>query len=129
MRKQITTTEKIRRLLAKGDTPKEIAKKLGVATQYVYNVQYAERKKQGLGAIAKAPKAPKVGIGAPPKKRGRPAKPKAELASPSPDILAMPKQTPTWPVPTPTDAVALPTFFEPWWKRAARAVLRFFRGY
>jgi hypothetical protein len=46
--KPTVTTKKIRSYLEQGVAPKDIAKKLKVSAQRVYNVQYQMRKRAGL---------------------------------------------------------------------------------
>ena len=75
MRKKMTLAAKIRRMLAKGYEPADIARRLDCDVQRVHTVRYLERKKAGIGAlITETPKPiPVVGV-ATPKKRGRPRK-------------------------------------------------------
>jgi len=44
---------KVRKMLGDGVPPKEIAKKLGIKPQNVYNIKYQASKKQGVGALPK----------------------------------------------------------------------------
>lgn len=78
MRKKISKSEKARRLLAKGHTPKEVAQLLQCDKQFVYTVRwYDKRKAQGLGSLpVAAPHVPQGGIVVPatPRPRGRPRK-------------------------------------------------------
>lgn len=75
MRKKMSTAAKIRRMLAKGYEPKEVARRLDCPVQHVYTVRYHENKKLGIGALVteKPAPIPMVGVVAP-KKRGRPRK-------------------------------------------------------
>lgn len=66
--KKQSKAAQIRALLAQGKTPQEAAKSMGVKPQYVYSVQYYERKK----ALAAAPK----------RKPGRPKKVRVEAITP-----------------------------------------------
>jgi len=62
---------KVRKMLGDGVPPKEIAKKLGIKPQNVYNIKYQASKKQGVGALPK-PTLIKSGIVTAPRKRSEP---------------------------------------------------------
>lgn len=62
---------KVRKMLGDGVPPKEIAKKLGIKPQNVYNIKYQASKKQGVGALPK-PALIKSGIVTAPRKRSEP---------------------------------------------------------
>ena len=47
--------EKVRKMLSEGIPPKEIARRVGVKPQNVYNIKYQTNKKQGIGALPKPP--------------------------------------------------------------------------
>lgn len=85
MRKKMTLAARIRRMLAKGYEPQDIARRLDCDVQRVHTVRYLERKKAGIGAlVTETPKPiPVVGV-ATPKKRGRPRKvlPKEDSSAP-----------------------------------------------
>lgn len=70
MKKQISTTQRIRALIDKGYNNKAIIEKLKCKPQAVYNIRYQINKERGLGSIGALPK-PVDGIGEPPKKRTR----------------------------------------------------------
>lgn len=75
MRKKMSTAAKIRRMLAKGYEPKEIARRLDCPVQQIYTVRYHENRKMGIGALVTETPAPIPVVGvATPKKRGRPRK-------------------------------------------------------
>ena len=78
MRKKLSKSEKIRRLLVKGYAPKEIAQMMSCDVQHVYNIRWYDKKRtQGLGSLpVAAPPVPEVGIVVPktPRPRGRPRK-------------------------------------------------------
>lgn len=90
MRKKMTLAAKIRRMLAKGYEPTDIARRLDCDVQRVHTVRYLEKKKGGIGSLpeAKAVPTPAVGV-ATPKKRGRPRKvlPKEDSSSPEKSVL------------------------------------------
>lgn len=69
MKRKLSTSEKVRRLIDQGYTNKAIIEKLGIKPQVVYNMRYQLNKARGLGAIGRAAPTPTEGIGAPPKKR------------------------------------------------------------
>ncbi len=50
-RRKASMASKIRRMLAQGMTPKEIATKLRIDAQRVYYVRYQDNKKLGLGSL------------------------------------------------------------------------------
>lgn len=85
MRKKMTLAARIRRMLAKGYEPTDIARRLDCDVQRVHTVRYLDRKKAGIGAlVTETPKPiPVVGV-ATPKKRGRPRKvlPKEDSSAP-----------------------------------------------
>ena len=90
MRKKMTLAAKIRRMLAKGYEPTDIARRLDCDVQRVHTVRYMEKKKLGVASLpeAKALPTPAVGV-ATPKKRGRPRKvlPKEDSSSPEKSVL------------------------------------------
>lgn len=61
-RRKMTTSQKIRRMLSKGMPPREIASRLNINVQNVYNVQYQDRKKgiASLPAATPSPTAPQT---------------------------------------------------------------------
>ena len=69
MKRKLSTSEKVRRLIDQGYTNKTIIERLNVKPQVVYNMRYQINKARGLGAIGRAAPTPTEGIGAPPKKR------------------------------------------------------------
>jgi len=69
MRRKLSMSEKIRRMIDQGHANKAIIEKLGVKPQVVYNMRYQINKARGLGAISKTAPTPTEGIGAPPEKR------------------------------------------------------------
>ena len=75
----MTQADKIRNLLAKGLKPKDVATKLGIPVQNVYNVAFRDKR------ATKASK--KVA-----KKRGRPAKVEATPAAPEPQEIPFVQQ-------------------------------------
>jgi transposase-like protein len=78
MAKKQSRAAKVRKLLSEGVSPKEIAKKLNMNVQTVYNIRYQANKKQGVGALSE--KIPTNswgatgGIASAPRRRGRPPK-------------------------------------------------------
>lgn len=50
-RPQMSTNQKVRNLIAKGMTTKQIVKALHVSPQVVYNTRHRLNRKQGLGAL------------------------------------------------------------------------------
>lgn len=90
MAKKMTLAAKIRRMLAKGYEPTDIARRLDCDVQRVHTVRYLEKKKMGVASLpeAKAVPTPAVGV-ATPKKRGRPPKvlPKEDSSSPEKSVL------------------------------------------
>lgn len=101
MRKKMTTAAKIRRMLAKGYEPKEIARRLDCPVQQVYTVRYHENRKMGIGALVTETPAPIPVVGvATPKKRGRPRKETVDTSDREkvePVRVAMPVVIPTKP--------------------------------
>ena len=71
MSKDLSTTEKVRRMIDQGFTNKAIIERLGIRPQAVYNIRYQVNKARGLGAIGQTTPHPVVGIGAPPKRKPR----------------------------------------------------------
>lgn len=69
MKKQTSTSAKVRRMIDQGHNNKAIIEKLGVKPQIVYNIRYQINKARGLGAIGTPVPAPVEGIGAPPKRK------------------------------------------------------------
>lgn len=69
MKRKLSTSEKVRRLIDQGHTNKAIIEKLGIKPQIVYNIRYQINKARGLGAIGTPAPTPAEGIGTPPKKR------------------------------------------------------------
>jgi len=47
----ISKAQKVRNMLDKGIAPKDIATKLKISTQAVYNIRYQHNKKNGLGSL------------------------------------------------------------------------------
>ena len=68
MNKQTSTTQRIRTMVHKGYTNRDIIAKLDCKPQAVYNIRYQMNKERGLGSIGALPK-PTDGIGAPPKRK------------------------------------------------------------
>lgn len=68
MKKPMSTSAKMRRMMEQGHNNKAIIEKLGVKPQAVYNMRYQLNKARGLGAIGKPAPTPTTGIGAPPKR-------------------------------------------------------------
>ena len=93
MKRKLSTSEKIRRLIDQGYTNKAIIDKLGIKPQSVYNIRYQINKARGLGAIGTPAPVPAEGIGTPPKKRKYTRRVRAgELASlPPTPVLAEPE--------------------------------------
>jgi hypothetical protein len=52
-RKRASKSKQIRRLLAKGLTPKEIAAKVGVNVNHVYHVRWYDNNKAGIASLRK----------------------------------------------------------------------------
>lgn len=119
MKKPMSMSAKMRRMIEQGHSNKAIIEKLGVKPQAVYNMRYQLNKARGLGAIGKPAPAPTAGIGAPPRNTN---KVKAgELAS----LPPTPPAPPTPPMPEP-DYMPI-TMVEPkptLWQR----IVRFFKG-
>ena len=63
-----STTQRIRTMVHKGYTNRDIIDKLQCKPQSVYNIRYQMNKERGLGSIGALPK-PTDGIGAPPKRK------------------------------------------------------------
>jgi hypothetical protein len=82
MRRKLSTTEKVRRLIDQGYTNKAIIDKLRIKPQAVYNIRYQINKARGLGAIGTPTPTPADGIGAPPKRKYTRRIRAGELASP-----------------------------------------------
>lgn len=85
MRKKMTLAARIRRMLAKGYEPAEVARRLDCDVQRVHTVRYLERKKMGVATLPQAVVVPTPAVGvATPKKRGRPRKvlPKEDSSAP-----------------------------------------------
>ena len=68
MRAKTSMTQRIRALIDKGYSNKDIIAKLQCTPQAVYNNRYQLNKERGLGSIGALPK-PTDGIGAPPKRK------------------------------------------------------------
>lgn len=75
----MTQADKIRNLLAKGMTAKEVATKLGIPVQNVYNLSFRDKKLKKVGKKVVA-------------KRGRPAKVEATPAAPEPQEIPFVQQ-------------------------------------
>lgn len=108
MRRKLSTSEKVRRLIDQGYTNKAIVEKLRIKPQAVYNIRYQINKARGLGAISYPTPAPVEGIGTPPKRKYTRRIRAGELASlpvtPSlrePEVMAPPPGS-VIEVPTPT---------------------------
>jgi len=69
MKRKLSMTEKVRRLIDQGYTNKAIIEKLRIKPQAVYNARYQINKSRGLGALGAPAPTPAEGIGAPPKRR------------------------------------------------------------
>lgn len=69
MKRKLSTSEKVRRLIDQGYTNKAIIEKLGIKPQAVYNIRYQINKARGLGALGTPAPTPVTGIGAPPRRR------------------------------------------------------------
>lgn len=85
MKRDMSTSAKVRRLIDKGYTNKAIVEKLGCKPQAVYNIRYQVNKERGLGAIGKPAPTPAEGIGAPPK-RTRKTKPAGTGITSAPQV-------------------------------------------
>ena len=98
--KKMTTAAKIRRMLAKGYEPKEIARRLDCTVQQVYTERYKETRRMGIGTlVTEEPKAiPVVGV-ATPRKRGRPRKVQPQQDSSSQEERVEVEVASTAPVP------------------------------
>ena len=59
MSKKLSRAGKVRKLLAEGKTPREIATQMKITPQAVYNIRYQMNKKGGLGALQPMITAPK----------------------------------------------------------------------
>ena len=59
MSKKLSRAGKVRKLLAEGKTPREIATQMKITPQAVYNIRYQMNKKGGLGALKPMITAPK----------------------------------------------------------------------
>ena len=70
-RKKPSRASKVRAMLNRGMTPKEIADQLGIKRQIVYTIRYMDNKKKGIGALPK-PELKKDGIASVRRKAGRP---------------------------------------------------------
>lgn len=103
--KKQSKAAQIRALLAQGKTPQEAAKSMGVKPQYVYSVQYYEKKK----ALAAAPK----------RKPGRPKKVRFETAPISIDVTKEPPYVGEWTVTAKYDAPPVPRLT---WRQRLRAL-------
>jgi hypothetical protein len=71
MAKQKSTAQRVRGMIDRGYTNKQIIEKLGIKPQMVYNIRYQINKERGLGAIGTPAPKPAEGIGAPPKRTRR----------------------------------------------------------
>ena len=69
MKRKMSVSAKVRRMVDQGHTNKDIIEKLGVKPQAVYNIRYQINKARGLGALGTAAPSPAGGIGAPPKRK------------------------------------------------------------
>lgn len=118
MKKNLSTTAKVRRLIDQGHTNKAIIDKLGIKPQTVYNIRYQINKERGLGAIGTLPK-PTDGIGAPPKKRTRKVRAGTGINAPAaePAANAVPIHRPGEFVEMPITMIEPPT---PWQRVKAR---------
>lgn len=144
MRKKMSTAAKVRRMIEKGYTTKDIAEKLKVKPQVVYNIRYQVNKERGLGAIGKPAPTPADGIGTPPPKPTKPTKPTRKVragtgitapdasAAPSPEAIPVLTQDQvimsasiTLPNPAAT-AVAEVTPAKLPWKERIKNVMRLF---
>jgi hypothetical protein len=102
MRKKMSTTARVRRMIDQGHTNKAIIEMLGVKPQVVYNTRYQVNKARGLGAIGAIAPAPAEGIGAPPPKRKYTRRVKAgtginpPAASPEPFAITMYEKPTLW---------------------------------
>lgn len=56
----ISKAQKVRNLLDKGLSPKDISRKLKISPQAVYNIRYQYNKKNGLGSLRPEPTPQKV---------------------------------------------------------------------
>jgi len=70
-RKKPSRASKVRAMLNKGMTPKEVADLLGIKRQVVYTIRYIDNKKKGIGALPK-PEVITEGIAAVRRKTTRP---------------------------------------------------------
>lgn len=83
MAKKLSTSKKIRRMLDKGYTAKEIAAKLNCNVQLVYNVKWYDNKRKGIGSLPEAEKVIEVK-----RPRGRPRKNDTVATPPAPRLAA-----------------------------------------
>jgi hypothetical protein len=136
MRKRVSLAQKVRKMIERGHTTKEIVAKLQCKPQTVYQIRYNLNKAKGLGAIGTPAPVPTAGIGAPPKKSTRKVRAGTGIkdASPTPgswreittdELFAKRDQIVTTPrgeglVPLPITMIEKPTL----WQR----VVGFFRG-
>lgn len=98
MARKLPMTKKIRRMLDKGYTPKEIVLRLGCTAQQVYNVRWYDNRQKGIGSLPEA--APAVTLR---RSRGRPRKEKVLVAAPiviDTSAPPTPSYTPAKPIPT-----------------------------
>lgn len=72
-RKKSSRAAKVRNMLDKGVTPKEIALQLDIPAQAVYNIRYQYNKSKGVGSLL-TPPIVKDGIASVRRKPGRPRK-------------------------------------------------------
>lgn len=95
MARKLPMTRKIRRLLDKGYSPKEIALRLGCTAQQVYNVRWYDNRQKGIGSLPEA--TPAVTL----RNRGRPRKPAANTdTSAHRSAPPAPSYAPARPIPT-----------------------------
>lgn len=126
MKRKMSMSAKVRRMIDQGHTNKDIIEKLGIKPQAVYNIRYQINKARGLGAIGKPAPAPADGIGAPPR-RTRKVKAGTGITAPAPK--PQPTQS-AWPYDAPVKREGEPvlpiTMIEPptLWQR----IKGWFRG-
>lgn len=109
-RRKMTTSQKIRRMLSKGMPPREIASRLNINVQNVYNVQYQDRKK-GIASLPAATPAPTPAPPwlAPTPTAPQPPTPAPELSAPTPAVFvadtSASRYLPDLPAPAPTPSL------------------------
>jgi hypothetical protein len=102
MARKSSRATKVRKLLNEGMSPKEVAEKLKMKPQTVYNIRYQANKKQGIGALDAEAKVVDGGVASVPRRRGRPLKEKVIVVPPqtekqnAPAQAELPSDVKTW---------------------------------